>query len=76
MNALLETIATGGSEGEVQSAAQKVPDLNQSQNDEGLSQTTIIPLTAAVLANNIEALKVLLELGAQTDVYCTVPDMS
>ncbi len=76
MNTLLETIATGGSEEEVRSAAEQVPDINASQGDEHQSQTSIIPLTAAVLANNIEALKVLLQFGAQTEVHCTVPDTS
>ena len=75
MNALLEAITNGGSEEEVFMAAERVNNINGT-DDELPSDGTVRPLTAAVLSSNVSALKVLLSMGAKTEMFCTVPDES
>ena len=71
MDGLLEAISNGANEEEIFMAAERVDNFNGSDDD-----GTVRPLTAAVLSNNIAALKVLLSMGASTEVFSTVPDDS
>ena len=71
MDGLLEAISNGANEEEIFMAAERVDNINGTDDD-----GTVRPLTAAVLSNNIAALKVLLSMGAKTEVFCTVPDDS
>ena len=75
MDGLLEAISNGGNEEEIFMAAERVENVNGTDS-ELPSDGTVRPLTAAVLSNNIAALKVLLSMGAKTEVFCTVPDDS
>ena len=71
MDGLLEAISNGANEEEIFMAAERVDNINGTDDD-----GTVRPVTAAVLSNNIAALKVLLSMGARTEVFCTVPDDS
>lgn len=71
MDGLLEAISNGANEEEIFMAAERVDNINGTDDD-----GTVRPVTAAVLSNNIAALKVLLSMGARTGVFCTVPDDS
>ena len=71
MDGLLEAISNGANEEEIFMAAERVDNVNGTDDD-----GTVRPLTAAVLSNNIAALKVLLSMGARTKVFSTVPDDS
>ena len=71
MDGLLEAISNGANEEEIFMAAERVDNINGTDDD-----GTVRPVTAAVLSNNIAALKVLLSMGARAEVFCTVPDDS
>ena len=71
MDGLLEAISNGANEEEIFMAAERVDNISGTDDD-----GTVRPVTAAVLSNNIAALKVLLSMGARTEVFCTVPDDS
>ena len=71
MDGLLEAISNGANEEEIFMAAERVDNINGTDDD-----GTVRPVTTAVLSNNIAALKVLLSMGARTEVFCTVPDDS
>ncbi len=75
MEALMKTIACGGSAEEVTAAAEAVGNINGADND-GQGDGGVRPLTAAVLGENMAALRVLLSKGARTEVYSTVADYS
>ena len=75
MDVLLEAITNGANEEEVYMAAERVNNINGT-NDDLPGDGTVRPLTAAVLSNNVFAVKVLLSMGAKTELFCTVPDES